>query len=30
MAIADHEPGGHLPEAICGAGNEDACHWSQS
>jgi len=23
VAIADHEPGGHLSEAICRAGNED-------
>jgi hypothetical protein len=23
VAIADHEPGGHLSEAICRVGNED-------
>ena len=23
VAVADHQPGGHLSEAICGAGYED-------
>jgi hypothetical protein len=26
VAIADHEPGGHLAEAVGRAGDEDACH----
>jgi hypothetical protein len=26
VAILDHDPGGHLPEAVRRAGDEDACH----